>query len=447
MDSERGDYFRLLSLLTDDDSPHRIENPSTATKAPDASNLSSNCFNQGYYDKFFVEIKKLGRGLRGQVFLVQHVLDTVYLGDYAVKSIPIGTSHSWLVRQLQEVHLLERLMHPNIVHYKHAWIENKQLSVFGPEVPCLFILMELANGGSLEDFIYLQQQDPLPEDHYPNSNLSAEESKEQRLLRLKLLRQKHARAQQHDSKKDSQANLNAKTFGGIGTSDLDGKRVRYLTKQQIWSLFLDICEGLLHLHRNGIIHRDLKPPNLLLRFKNIKDRDEIPRVLISDFGECEIIGEKVQRVETPNRRTGATGTLEFMCPELLEQDTQGRYKNNHSVKGDMFSLGVVLYFLCYSSVPYSQVEDVDLLKEEILQFDGVTFPVGGHERRVPVELQRLIQRLMSRDPDQRPTIEDIVSYYRSSPPEFGEDRAGSPSGGIAGISIQQRRGLSFTENE
>ena len=63
--------------------------------------LSKSSFNQGYYEKFFIEIKKLGRGQRGSVFLVQHVLDSIYLGDYAAKSIPIGISHSWLVRQLQ----------------------------------------------------------------------------------------------------------------------------------------------------------------------------------------------------------------------------------------------------------------------------------------------------------------------------------------------------------
>jgi serine/threonine protein kinase len=89
-----------------------------------------------------------------------------------------------------------------------------------------------------------------------------------------------------------------------------------------------------------------------------------PRVLISDFGECEVIGEEMGRV-----RSGGTGTLEFMCPELLERDQYGNYKHSHSVTGDMFSLGVVLYFICYSCVPYSQVDDVDVLREEILAFD------------------------------------------------------------------------------
>jgi serine/threonine protein kinase len=34
--------------------------------------------------------------------------------------------------------------------------------------------------------------------------------------------------------------------------------------------------------------------------------------LISDFGECEILDQLSER-----DRTGATGTLEFMAPELL----------------------------------------------------------------------------------------------------------------------------------
>lgn len=34
----------------------------------------------------------------------------------------------------------------------------------------------------------------------------------------------------------------------------------------------------------------------------------------------------------------------------------------------MWSLGMVLYYLCYSRLPYYQVDDVDLLKQEILHF-------------------------------------------------------------------------------
>ena len=81
-----------------------------------------------------------------------------------------------------------------------------------------------------------------------------------------------------------------------------------------------------------------KPPNLLLQFTQ---DSELPHILMSDFGESEVLSAQKQQ-----ERTGATGTLEFMPPELLEKDSQGRYREEHSLKADIWSLGVVLYFLC-----------------------------------------------------------------------------------------------------
>lgn len=50
----------------------------------------SNATNAGYYSRFFVEIKRLGRGAQGSVYLCQHVLNRHPLGVYAVKKIPVG---------------------------------------------------------------------------------------------------------------------------------------------------------------------------------------------------------------------------------------------------------------------------------------------------------------------------------------------------------------------
>jgi len=36
----------------------------------------------------------------------------------------------------------------------------------------------------------------------------------------------------------------------------------FFDERQIWFIFLQLCEGLKHLHEHGIIHRDLKPLNV-----------------------------------------------------------------------------------------------------------------------------------------------------------------------------------------
>jgi hypothetical protein len=43
---------------------------------------------------------------------------------------------------LQEVHVL-RLRHRNLVNFHHVWLENSQLTPFGPPVPTLYLLQEV----------------------------------------------------------------------------------------------------------------------------------------------------------------------------------------------------------------------------------------------------------------------------------------------------------------
>ncbi|KAF9273840.1 putative serine/threonine-protein kinase iks1 [Mortierella alpina] len=386
-----------------------------STDQPQSPHLSHDALNQGYYGRFFVETKKLGRGYRGSVFLCQHILDGIHLGEYAIKKVAVGDNHDWLVQMLREVHLLERLHHPNIVSYKHAWLENHQLHKFGPEVTCLFILMECANGGNLEEYI----ERSLADLHTPAEGEAIlgegrdKETTKPVSVRERLLQNRRQHKHQHHLHDPFHPSLSG-TIGGngmpVGQERANSMPQRhYLSITEIWSFFFDICEGLAHLHRLGIIHRDLKPPNLLLSYSNSQvkgSKGERPRILITDFGECEVLDQAAKR-----NRTGATGTLEFLAPELLAVDSEGRYTDEFSFKGDMWSLGMVLYYLCYSRLPYSQIEDVDILKDEIRDFRSITIPADEPEggRVIPDELKILIRVLLSTDKLKRPSCEDILT--------------------------------------
>ncbi|KAL9546714.1 hypothetical protein PS6_007523 [Mucor atramentarius] len=419
-------YFRLLASSQTNSAANSPAQSRSSTFSTDAArpppisaqNLNANAFNQGYYSKFFVEMNKLGKGFRGSVFLCEHMLDGVKLGKYAVKKVAIGNNHPWLVRMLREVHLLERLRHPNIVSYKHSWLEYNRLSPFGPEVPCLFILMECANGGNLEEYFERVSSKPGK----ASANESTSNIQQKRRMSSKELKRERIRKQyQAQESFEKEQNISA---------PVTSVSRRLLTMTEIWSLFLDIVQGLAHLHQQNIVHRDLKPPNLLLQYdeRNRHGHQGIPRVLISDFGECEDLDE----THVDNNRTGATGTLEFMAPEHVKLDPRGRNTVDYSPKADMWSLGMVLYFLCYSRLPYSVIDDVEILRVEILGFKDVRFPTSRFDiykndpalyaealnnpnitSDIPNELKILIRMLLSVDPSKRPSCNEILTKLRS----------------------------------
>lgn len=315
------DYFKLLRELGKykDNKP-----PLKGRKGIDSEEL-----NQGYYEHFFKELGKLGRGSAGSVYMCQHVLSGTTLGRYAVKKVPVGDNPLWLTRMLREVHILEKLRHPNVVEYKHAWLEKHKASSFAPTVPHLFILMELAELGSLEDWL------------------------------------------------DSGPVVNVATFHAI------------------LPLLRPISQGLAYLHSHGILHRDLKPSNILLS----RSGAGVIRPMISDFGEAHTQGQ------LEGNRTGATGTIEYMAPELYAQDKGGAYRNKHTVSSDIWSLGMLFYHCVYQRLPYNSL-DFDPLLKEMLELESIDIPA---EPKVPLQFRLLLSQMLSIDAAARPGLEQIVN--------------------------------------
>lgn len=84
------DYFRIL------DETSRLAAASgrqTPIFTHEEDGIKSESFSEGYFEKFFVAQAELGRGGRGRVYKVTHVLDGVSLGIYACKKIPVGNNH------------------------------------------------------------------------------------------------------------------------------------------------------------------------------------------------------------------------------------------------------------------------------------------------------------------------------------------------------------------
>nr|CDI52999.1 related to IKS1-putative serine/threonine kinase [Melanopsichium pennsylvanicum 4] len=353
---------------------------------------------QGYYSRFFVELKRLGRGARGQVFLCQHVLNGNKLGKYAIKKIPVGDHAQSLLQSLNEVHLMETLHHPHLIHYQHAWIERCQLSAFGPEVPTLFVLMMAANGGSLADWISartgdasanIDARDSLRASGDTSTKINGKRGSSQgdggdglydgagqemssvgnpeerrKIERLKAaLRQRRAKRSTATTTTTTTTTPSSNLPQIRGSPNIDIEvGVHLLKTEEIHSLLFDMTSGLSFLHTRGILHLDIKPGNVLLHW----DEDSlIPRALLSDFGSSLFLHDIYSRI-----RSGHTGTMEYMSPEtILTDPTTGRLSELSS-KADIWSLGVVLHLLVFFRLPFCETEDLDKLKQEMRKYPG-----------------------------------------------------------------------------
>jgi serine/threonine protein kinase len=335
-------YFQLLAgdlqqnhLGSNTNATGRAKNGTFSN--PVYNSISENAFLQGYFDKFFELKHELGRGGRGTVWLVEHVLNGVSLGLFACKKVPVGDDTVWLTKALYEVTLLKQLNHPNLIRYNHVWLETSQWSPFGPAVPCAFILQEYCSGGNLEVYV---------------------------------------------------------------------KKRRTLTPFEVVSFLKDILSGVSYLHEHQIIHRDLKPSNFLLKDEG-NGPGTPPQILVSDFGEGNVEGQH-------RSSTGTTGTLEYCAPELLSRDIRGNL-GEFSRHSDMFSVGLVLYFLCFGHTPYRSPRGVDSgavnfesLREEICTFPGYEDGEEQPNFPIPTDLQTLLTSWLSTIPEERISAKDAL---------------------------------------
>jgi serine/threonine protein kinase/Leucine-rich repeat (LRR) protein len=165
------------------------------------------------------------------------------------------------------------------------------------------------------------------------------------------------------------------------------------TLSQVLRLGRETALGLAAAHDRGLVHRDVKPGNLWL---------EAPdgRVKVLDFGLARAAADPAHLT-----RTGAiVGTPAYMAPEQARgQPTDHR--------GDLFSLGCVLYRLCTGRLPFPGNDTLAVLSA--LALDDPPHPVRLNPQ-LPPALAELVMCLLAKRPSDRPpSARDVVERIRA----------------------------------
>ncbi|HEX7296304.1 MAG TPA: protein kinase [Pyrinomonadaceae bacterium] len=160
---------------------------------------------------------------------------------------------------------------------------------------------------------------------------------------------------------------------------------------QVLDVAIQTARALSAAHEAGIIHRDIKPENIMIR------RDGIVKVL--DFGLAKLTEHpQNSEVDTEAPTSAITeagqvlGTTTYMSPEQargLQVDA----------RTDIFSLGVLIYEMVTRRLPYEGTNKSEILAS--ILSDKATPPLARYSRDAPNELERIAQKALAKERDQR----------------------------------------------
>ncbi|CAI5463185.1 unnamed protein product [Closterium sp. Yama58-4] len=165
------------------------------------------------------------------------------------------------------------------------------------------------------------------------------------------------------------------------------------TEPQAAAVVAAAAEALLQCHTNGIIHRDVKPDNVLLGERLDVSGGGVPGdVKICDFGISTFFQPGTTCSEI-------VGTASFLSPEMLAQ--------TYSSPTDIWSLGVLLHLLLSGFLPF-RAPTKEAVFEAILDgrvdFRAAPWPI------VSLAAKDLVSRMLTVDPDERITAEEILNH-------------------------------------
>ncbi len=172
-----------------------------------------------------------------------------------------------------------------------------------------------------------------------------------------------------------------------------------LPNDELVRLGADVSAGLAHAHERGVIHRDIKPHNILL--------DERGQPKLTDFGIARALDA------TQATQTGSyLGTALYSSPEQLRGERV-------TPKSDVYSLGIALYQAATGHAPFAGTP-IEVASQHVSRPPTTPSVLGANLDR---EVEALIVECIEKDPDRRPSAQQVHERLREAIQPAPGDRA------------------------
>jgi len=208
---------------------------------------------------------------------------------------------------------------------------------------------------------------------------------------------------------------------------------KHFTEEKAAFIMKQIMSAVYYLHSKHIVHRDIKPENILMEYDKNRQNTIKPshdttstntaatqqsvintaqtilptkhlNLKLIDFGTCNYFTEN-------KKLTLKVGTPYYIAPEVL--------KRNYNQKCDIWSCGVIMYILLVGYPPFNG-KSTEFIFNKVLE--GNFSMKGPDWNKVSTLAKDLVTKMLTYDPEKRPSAQDVLEHEWFSKVEQIEEK-------------------------
>jgi eukaryotic-like serine/threonine-protein kinase len=169
-------------------------------------------------------------------------------------------------------------------------------------------------------------------------------------------------------------------------------RWQFANQKDLFGVFLQVTEAINAIHLSGQLHRDIKPQNIMVRQSGSAVLLDLGLVAPWEFPGREHELESIAESDL-------VGTAEYIAPELWLSEKQ-------TPACDLYSLGITMYRMVTGKVPFPRSRGLVAHFNEKLSCEAPD--IREIAKELPDHLAGIINRLLSRRPEDRPSASEVI---------------------------------------